>query len=108
MTANRKGYFFTLEALFAALILMSSVLIINFSQPPQDGREEKIYRALALLEDEGKLRHLTDEKIEAELEGLLGFDVKVNPDSGAGAFVQYFLATGPENFEVMRIYYRQP
>lgn len=99
-----KGYFFSLEALIAITILMSSLFIIHFSQTRFDNKEERIYTALNLLEEENKIRENTNELVEFELDELLDFDVKVNKNCG-GSMIDYLVVEGTDKFRIIRVCY---
>jgi hypothetical protein len=103
-----KGYFFSLEALIAALILIGAVIFIPSEIHVQSDKEAKIYRAMNILEANGSLGSLSDSELKANLSGILGFDVEVNPPSIDGPFIKYLMAEGPDNFRIIRIAYQQP
>lgn len=103
-----KGYFFSLEALVAALILTGAVIFVHSEPPAHSEKEEKIYLALSALEEEGVLRALEDNELEFRLEKNLGFDVEVNPKGISGPYVKYLFVEDAGKFKTIQIAYQQP
>jgi len=103
-----KGYFFSLEALIAALILMSSIVLVSSGISAESDKEAKIYRAMSLLEEKGVLGSMSNPELKSSLTGTLGFDVEVNPSSINGPFIKYLIADESSEFKTIRIAYQQP
>ena len=103
-----KGYFFSLEALVAALILTGAVVFVHSEIPVQSSKEQKIYSAMFALEEGGTLRGLEDREIEFYLEKSLGFELEVNPEKISGPYVKYLLVEGADKFRIIQIAYQQP
>jgi hypothetical protein len=104
----KKGYFFSLEALIAALILMASILIVNSGFSEHSDKESKVYREMRLLEAKGTLDRMSDSELETNLTRTLGFVVEVNPTRTDGAFIKYLVTQGPDKFRIIQIAYQQP
>ena len=102
-----KGYFFSLESLIAILVILSSVILINFNIVDIDSREEKIYSCLELLERKNSLREATSQEIESQMEEILDFDIEVEictrDCGGSGSFIDYLVYE--EEGKIVRIFY---
>jgi hypothetical protein len=102
-----KGYFFSLEALIAALILTTSIIFVSSGISPHSDKEAKIYQALDLLQEKGILDNMNDAEIKQSLTQTLGFDVEVNPAQTRGSFIKYLITQGPDKFRIIQIAYQQ-
>lgn len=100
-----RGYFFSLEALVAAMILMSAVMLSAEQTNYSDNREEQIYRTMDALESNGMLRELTDDELQGKLTAILGFEINVNPKEPNGALLNYLLTEGTTDFRIIQIEY---
>jgi hypothetical protein len=103
-----KGYFFSLEALIAAMILMTSIVFISSSVSPHSDKEAKIYGALDSLQEGGVLSGMSDGALKESLEKTLGFVIEVNPAQTNGSFIKYFIVEGSNKFRIIQVAYQQP
>jgi len=103
-----KGYFFSLEALVAAMILMTSIVFISSSISPHSGKEAKIYGALDSLQEMNVLSGMSDSALEDSLVSTLGFAVEVNPAQTNGSFIKYLIVEGSGKFRIIQVAYQQP
>jgi hypothetical protein len=103
-----RGYFFSLEALIAALVLLSAALSISHTFSEPSDKEARIFQALDALEKSGKLKSLSDSELEIELGLKLGFEVELNPAQKNGPLMQYLMVEGANKFRTVKIGYQLP
>ncbi|MBN2095271.1 MAG: hypothetical protein JW727_04435 [Candidatus Aenigmarchaeota archaeon] len=104
----QKGYFFSLEALIASLIIISAIAVLSSNHAASPEYEEKIYGGLSNLEKSGKLASMEESEIETRLEETLCFPVSVGKAPPGGQSVKYLLVYGPEKFKTIQIAYQLP
>lgn len=70
-----KGYLFSLEALIAIFIVLSTLFWYSYIPKFENHKDRLIYDTLNLLEKENKIN---SENLETLVENIVGFNITIN------------------------------
>ncbi len=99
-----RGYFFSLEVLIAVVMILFPLLTITGQPLEIDGRNEKVYSGLELIESNNGL-NIGDTELENKLEKIIGFDVSVSSECKDQRIVNYLVVSGVDEFRIIEVCY---
>ncbi len=98
------GYFFSLEVLIAAVMILFPLLTITGQPMELDNRNEKIYDGLELIENNNGL-DVSNTELENKLENILDFNVSVSSGCKDQRIINYFVVSGVDEFRIIEVCY---
>ncbi len=99
-----RGYFFSLEVLIAVVIILFPLLTITGHPMEIDNRNEKVYKALELIESNNGLE-IGNIELKNKLEKIIGFEVSVSSECKDQRIVNYLVVSGVDEFNIIKICY---